>query len=175
MYSIQIVTPQSIYLTLSPKMEEDMNTLSNQDGDKVEEASPKDSPMKQTARCEFCDKVLTSKKSLKQHINTVHLKLKEPCPDCGKSFHKRYLQMHLEAVHLKKQKVCPDCGKAFKINNLATHRRYSCKGNNKADTKVMCHLCGTEKSNKHCLQKHIRTVHNGKANIQSEYALLKER
>ena len=152
-----------------------MNTLSNQDGDKLEEASLKDyqaQKVRPTVRCKYCDKEICSK-NIREHIKRVHFKLKEPCPDCGKSIHKRYLKMHREAVHLKKQKECPDCGKAFNINHLTKHRRYSCKGKNKADTKVMCHLCGKEMLNKHCLQRHIRTVHNdSKANamsIQSEY------
>ena len=174
MFSIQIVTPQPIYLTLSPKMEEDMNTLSDHDGTKLEEASLKDSQAQKarpTVRCEYCDKEVSSN-NIREHINGVHLKLKEPCPDCGKSFPKRYLKMHREAVHLKKQKECPDCGKAFKIIHLTAHRRYSCKGTNITETKVICHLCGKEYF-KHRLQKHIRRVHNGKAgkaDVQSEYA-----
>jgi len=146
-----------------------MNTLSNQDGDKVEEASLKDSPMTQKVRCEYCDKVLFSK-NLKLHINRVHLKIKylKKCPDCGKSFEKTYLKRHREAVHLEKRKACQDCGMTIKISNLTTHRRYSCKENKKTETKAMCHLCGKEML-KHSIRKHIRIVHNGKANVQSEY------
>ena len=148
-----------------------MNTLSNEDGDKLEKASLKDSPLTKkagrTARCEYCDKVLSSNKNLQRHIERAHLKLKEKCPDCGKSIDKAYLKLHREAVHLKKRKECQDCGLFFKITYLASHQRYFCK--NKA--KVICHLCGQEMLNKN-LQKHIRNIHNGKvskANVQSEY------
>ena len=145
-----------------------MNTLRNQDGAKLEEASLKDSQAQKacpTVRCEYCDKEISSN-NIREHINGVHLKLKEPCPDCGKSFPKRYLKMHREAVHLKKQKECPDCGKAFNIIHLTAHRRNSCKGKNKADTKAMCHLCGKEMVKRY-LQEHIRIVHDGRG--QSEY------
>merc|ERR1719154_818344 len=129
-------------------MEEDMNTLSNEDGDKLEKASLKDSTSTKkagrTARCEYCDKVLSSNKNLLRHNERVHLKLKE-------------------------RKECQDCGLSFKITHLASHQRYFCK--NKACRKVICHLCGKEMLNKN-LQKHIRNIHNGKGvkdNVQSEY------
>ena len=148
-----------------------MNNFSNKDGDKLEEASIKDTKSekakargRRTVRCKYCDKAFSSK-HLSQHIKKVHLKLDlEKCPNCGKSFDKKYLKLHREAVHLKTQTECPDCGKSLK---MSMHRRHTCKGKNK----VICHLCGKEYV-KHCLQKHIRTVHSGKvgnANVQSEY------
>ena len=138
-----------------------MNTSSNEDADKVDDASLKDSPTAQkagqTARCEYCDKVLSSHQVLRRHISRVHLKIKylKKCQDCGKSYDRNHLKLHREAVHLKKRKECQDCGKSFTITHLASHRKYSCKAKNKTETKVICHLCGNGYW-KHCLQRHIR-------------------
>ena len=176
LFSIQIITTQSSIghshnTIINTKMEEDMNNFSNKDGDKLEEASIKDTKSekakargRRTARCKYCDKAFSSK-HLSQHIKKVHLKLDlEKCPNCVKSFDKKYLKLHREAVHLKTQTECPDCGKSLK---MSMHRRHTCKGKNK----VICHLCGKEYF-KCRLQKHIRNVHNGKSgkdNVQSEY------
>ena len=142
----------------------------NEDEDKVVEASLKDSPSTKkagrTARCEYCNKVLSSNKNLQRHIERAHLKLKEKCQDCGKSLDKSYLKLHREAVHLKMRKECQDCGKSFKITHIAAHRRFSCKGMNKTEMKEICHLCGKEMGKKY-LQDHIRIVHNGQG--QGEY------
>jgi len=136
-----------------------MNTLSNQDGDKVEEGSLKDSPTAQKARrrCEFCDKVFSSKK-LRQHINRVHLKI--PCPDCGKSFSQNYLKLHRETVHLNKwKKECLDCGLSLRITSLALHRRYYCKGKSqKARRTARCEYCDKVLSSSN-LSMHINRVH----------------
>ena len=144
-----------------------MNTLSNEEGDKLEGASLKDLPTEQkvgrSARCEYCDKLL-ARTSLRQHIRDVHFKILKKCPDCGNSFNVRSLKSHREAVHLKKRKECPDCGKSLGIQAVYSHRKHNCKAKNKTDKKVMCHLCGKEISKKY-LQKHIRTVHSA----QSEY------
>ena len=141
--------------------------MSNEDGKKLEEASSKDSPTEQkvgrTARCEYCDKLIT-RRNLKEHIEQVHFKILQKCPDCGKSYARTYLKLHREAVHLKKRKECPDCGKSIKIHSLASHRRYSCKG----ELKLPCHLCGKEISKRY-LPVHIGTVHNVNAKVPSEY------
>ena len=148
-----------------------MNTMSNEDGNKLEDTSSKDSPTEEKvgrmAICEYCDKVFL-RKHLSQHIKRVHFKILEKCPDCGKSFDIHYLKLHREVVHLKKREECQDCGMSLKINNVPSHRRYSCKGKNKTETKVMCHLCGKEMS-KRSLPVHIRTVHNDNRKGQSEY------
>ena len=135
------------------KLEEDMNTLSIEDTDKLEEASLKDPPPAQeagqTARFEYCDKAFSSQ-NLKNHIKAVHLKLDEikKCHDCGKSFKKKYFHIHCEAVHLKKQTECQGCGKSFKINYIYHHRKKCVKYK---ELKVKCH------------QKHISTAHSGQS------------
>ena len=146
--------------------------MSNEDGNKLEETSSKGSPTEQKvgrmARCEYCDKLISGR-SLKQHIEEVHFKILQKCPDCGKSYTRTYLKLHREVVHLKKREECQDCGMSFKVKNLPSHRRYSCKGKNKTEMKVMCHLCGKEISKRY-LQRHIRTLHTGNAKVQSQYA-----
>ena len=63
-------------------MEDHINTLSNEDGigNKLEDTSSKDSSKEEkddrTARCEYCDNVL-SRKQLSQHIRRVHFKILE--------------------------------------------------------------------------------------------------
>ena len=77
--------------------------MSNEDGNKHEEASSKDSPTEEKAgrkaSCEYCDKEFSSRKNLRQHIRRIHFKIIEKCPVCDKYFDKEYLKKHIRTVH----------------------------------------------------------------------------
>ena len=63
-------------------------------------------------KCELCYKMLSTKRALKVHIETVHEKLKpHQCCFCVKKFSlKHHLKRHIECVHEKiKKHVCQIC------------------------------------------------------------------
>ena len=64
--------------------------------------------------CRICFKPL-SKKSLKEHIQSVHSDIKFKCDICQKEFSlERNLKKHRKAVHYEKFQVnCDICSKAF--------------------------------------------------------------
>ena len=72
--------------------------------------------VKPTVMCEYCHKVLKTKKSLKQHIQVVHASADEmfQCDQCSfKSKYKPNLRMHIKTVHERRsaKEVCPKCNK----------------------------------------------------------------
>ena len=52
-------------------------------------------------KCDFCDRLFSSQKNLKIHINRIHKDKKvHNCGSCGKSlFNSGNLQRHIHAVH----------------------------------------------------------------------------
>ena len=137
--------------------------LSKSGGDKLEDDSSlrgeRDSlPKKKkrpilTAKCEYCDKVLSSKWALKDHIKLLHLKECEQCQDCGKSFHSRYLKHHRDAVHLKKRINCQECGMSFSFSRSLKKHIQVVHNNMRKRNLVECDLC--QKSlNKDSMKKH---------------------
>ena len=59
--------------------------------------------------CTRCDKVLRDRHSFKRHFYAVHAKVKESCPECGKSFHKFSLKRHMEMIHEGIKYPCDYC------------------------------------------------------------------
>ena len=66
-------------------------------------------------KCEICEKVLTSKKTLQNHFTGVHNKIEKKlliCNICTKYFQAHYLKKHIHAVHEgHKDYKCESCGK----------------------------------------------------------------
>ena len=111
--------------------------------------------------CNFdeCKSLFYSKKGLKYHTNTIHLKLRPfKCTECSASFvQKQKLQSHLNGVHFKiKPFNCSECSSSFlKKIGLTTHI-------NSVHLKLKPHECGqcsAKFSRKAHLKKHINDVH----------------
>ena len=111
--------------------------------------------------CNFdeCKSLFYSKKGLKYHTNTIHLKLRPfKCTECSASFvQKQKLQSHLNGVHFKiKPFNCSECSSSFlKKIGLTTHF-------NSVHLKLKpheCDQCSAKFSRKAHLKKHINDVH----------------
>ncbi|CAB0042695.1 unnamed protein product [Trichogramma brassicae] len=67
-------------------------------------------------KCDYCGKILLTKRKLDNHVNAAHLKLrKHKCEECRKVFrYKSDLNRHIAMVHEKiKEHNCEECGKVF--------------------------------------------------------------
>lgn len=73
--------------------------------------------------CPQCKK-LVGVNSLASHIRIVHQKQRNSeCPECHKTFqNKSHLRNHLQRVHLGMKQACPDCGKH--VQDLHSHRQF---------------------------------------------------
>ena len=95
---------------------------------------------------------------------------KEQCNQCGKLVFKSYLKKHIRTVHegIRDQiYTCEHCGKEYTNNfHLKTHikqkhEEHSFDDSSDAIKKEQCNQCGKLFFKKY-LEKHIRTVHEGK-------------
>ena len=67
-------------------------------------------------KCDFCDKLFSSLKNLKTHINRIHKdKNDHNCGSCGEYFSRaEYLKIHIHTIHEShKDYKCESCGKSF--------------------------------------------------------------
>ena len=73
--------------------------------------------------CPQCKKMI-GVNSLASHIRIVHQKQRNyVCPECQKTFqNKSHLRNHLQRVHLGMKQACPDCGK--QVQDLHSHRQF---------------------------------------------------
>jgi len=73
--------------------------------------------------CPQCKKMI-GVNSLASHIRIVHQKQRNSvCPECQKTFqNKSHLRNHLQRVHLGMKQACPDCGK--QVQDLHSHRQF---------------------------------------------------
>ena len=73
--------------------------------------------------CPQCKKMM-GVSSLASHMRIVHEKQRNHvCPECQKTFqNKSHLRNHLQRVHLGMKETCPDCGK--QVQDLHSHRQF---------------------------------------------------
>ena len=93
------------------KLEQHINAAHNNNF-KIEDVNKNPSPH----QCKECNKVMTSKRNLQNHINIVHKKIKQyKCQECKAFFGVNgALQVHINSVHRKlKPHQCQECKKYF--------------------------------------------------------------
>ena len=108
--------------------------------------------------CGQCGNRYNQKRGLKQHIKSVHDKVKYPCLQCGKKFKsKTGLREHGRTVHEGVQFTCTECGKVFQSRDgLREHRQTVHEG-----VQFPCGKCEKIFKSRRGLQLHTQTVHNG--------------
>lgn len=108
-------------------------------------------------QCDFCDKRLANKYSLKHHVSSVHEQLKPvKCHLCPKQFANRSnLRSHLIS-HTTENVKCPICDQVFKNRvSLQSHKKLH-KENSK---NFICPECGKQFFNRNHLERH-RIAHS---------------
>uniref|UniRef100_A0A336LZ59 CSON008623 protein n=1 Tax=Culicoides sonorensis TaxID=179676 RepID=A0A336LZ59_CULSO len=64
--------------------------------------------------CDTCGNYFVTLHVLKDHISSVHLKVRKKCEFCEKEFCPQYLPKHIKYIHLKEKNYsCETCGKCF--------------------------------------------------------------
>ena len=151
--------------------------------------------------CDQCGKRFLAKRSLLEHIKTVHLKesIFAPCDQCHETFNtKLLLRRHKNMVHSTDPKFnCPECGKRFAscsdvARHLSSHTgssRCICKecGANVAKEKMKAHerihsgerpfpctLCEMKFISSSTLSGHLRQKHNTSISEEKKRIELKE-
>ena len=97
-------------------------------------------------KCKSCEFETPHKCQIKEHIKTVHTKIKEiKCHQCGYiSSNKAFLKKHLKTVHEKRKNfACDLC--AFYSIKMAKLKRHV-ETNHKKNSKHKCESCSEEKT-----------------------------
>ncbi|XP_041475069.1 zinc finger protein 37-like [Lytechinus variegatus] len=113
----------------------------------------------QRYKCETCGKVLSTKRTLERHINSVHTKeIKFPCEICGKEFYNpERLRWHAQNHIAEREFECDICGKAFlRARSLKKHKElvHTDAGH------CICEVCGSAFKTPGNLRQHARTIHS---------------
>jgi len=112
---------------------------------------------------EDCPKSFQSNADLERHVVSVHMKIKAPCPECGRKFRMETLANHIKTQHKGIYPFrCDECGKGFQsTGQLHTHTRTRHYG-----VFLYCkcitekgEICGKRLYTDDGLQKHIERVH----------------
>jgi len=138
------------------------------------------------SKCELCDRAYSCKKSLETHMLSVHMDIKETCPQCGKDV--RFLKSHIKFVHEGEQLQrypCgePECDQSFVTKqNLSKHVNKVHEGErdqceicfewlknlpshmyqvHKQGKQHVCDDCGKVFYKSYDLKVHIQRVHEG--------------
>ena len=110
-------------------------------------------------KCHICGKVCWKSYRLKQHIETIHEKIKKyKCEKCGllfvaKSRLIRHRDVHKEAPDL----ICNVCGKAFRHRTTFYRHRKIHSG----VKEHKCPICGREFQQKEAMKTHLRIHSTG--------------
>jgi uncharacterized Zn-finger protein len=111
-------------------------------------------------RCDQCEFTYTTKSTLKQHIKSVHDKIKDhECDLCDYTCsHKGVLNQHIKSVHDKiKDHECDLC--EFKCSNKGDLKQHIKQVHDKIKDHE-CDLCEFKCSIKGDLKQHIKQVHD---------------
>lgn len=107
--------------------------------------------------CEHCSEVFKggvnqAKRSLRAHIDKVHLGIKHECDECEKQFiTEKTLSSHKRHVHRKEGKYpCKACGKVFGYYLQAVEHAYKDRG----EAPHQCKFCDFKSAHSWALAKH---------------------
>jgi len=131
-------------------------------------------PLEKQWECDICNKSFTVAANLKRHKKTTHED--NPgfeCDVCFRVFKESYsLKVHKRCVHEGiRNHECSFCGKKCSTKScLKTHvlKNHTTTPLPKKDTKVACNECGQIFYHNGNLKRHIKTVHENKADYPCE-------
>lgn len=107
-------------------------------------------------KCDFCEKILTTKAALRSHIRQVHLESMEDhrCEECGKNFkNHKMLYCHRQTHIREKNYECPICLKKF-ISNAKLNRHKIQVHSTDEDCKYKCDFCSYSTASRFNFKRH---------------------
>ncbi|XP_060520671.1 zinc finger protein OZF-like [Cylas formicarius] len=112
-------------------------------------------PEKETFRCDQCDRICSTKKLLRKHLEIHTRERKIPCDECGKLFRFRYEVKAHARSHEKPTLQCDVCSKMFiHKSHLTVHRRKHLN-----EYVAFCEECNIGFVSKRDHAKHVSTRH----------------
>ena len=134
----------------------------NQELDKIlDEVSDTFDKRLPTINCNHCQYSTKIKGHMKQHINSVHRKIRFTCSECGKSFsQKSSLNLHIRGIHIGIRNAgCYKCDRSFaQKSSLKYHIEsvHEGKRHKSEKKKIKCSNCDSFYSNQYLMEKHCR-------------------
>ena len=125
--------------------------------------------------CNVCNKTLTTKFGLKNHIKAVHEKIRPfSCEFCDSKFSlKSNRTRHVANVHqVKKPFVCRDCGKSFKLKIHLTEHILVIHIPDEESRIYSCNMCEKKFKRQQDLLRHMKSVHFKIKPFQCEHCKL---
>lgn len=122
-------------------------------------------------QCDICTKVFSRKTHLKEHIKSVHDKIKaHKCKFCCREFYRKSnFRRHVRTMHMHvpdnnevvtSSFACVQCDKVFKSrNSLNKHQRVVHLKLAKSKPEAVCKDCGQSFTQAGSMYEHVRKVH----------------
>lgn len=116
---------------------------------------------KRIIKCQICLKPMKHYNDRVKHMSEVHnITHKFKCPICSREYNiKHYLATHIRQTHGHKNKKCLDCGMAF-ITNHGLKKHMS---KHTGERPFSCNVCCKSYARSYTLREHMRAHENDKA------------
>ena len=150
---------ESVHLGLKKECDICKGQFSDLNRHKMRAHSEPSSTLTQMFKCNHCEKVLTNKQSLTDHMRNAHT-AKVQCEMCNQLLSHLSLKKHIEIKHNinKPNYKCPECQKQFASkDSLNAHINYR----HKERESVFCGKCDYRGRTPGGLKKHSKAVHEG--------------
>ena len=128
--------------------------------------------------CSYCQKTFTRDVTLRDHINSIHMGLKEhKCPDCDVEYAtSKALRIHVRTIHTHELPfICTECGAKFALGSQLKRHEYVHNPELRPPKKPSpkknfeCLQCDKNYNSKPALQQHVDVVHMGLKNHSCSY------
>ena len=111
-------------------------------------------------KCDYCDKVLTTKEGIRAHMKSVHqgknLESKAKCHLCEKELSPKLVSLHLARIH----SYCKQCDQKFQTtNDILDHMK------DFHELDFQCNICFTRHFCIETLRTHINNSHNSQSEM----------
>ncbi|CAG5057418.1 unnamed protein product [Parnassius apollo] len=121
---------------------------------------------KRTIKCQICMKPMKHYNDRIKHMSEVHnITHKFKCPICSREYNiKHYLATHIRQTHGHKNKKCAECGMAFITNHGLKKHMLKHSG----EKPFTCDVCCKSYARSYTLREHMRTHDVDKRILRSE-------
>ncbi|XP_021959373.1 zinc finger protein 16 isoform X2 [Folsomia candida] len=96
------------------------------------------------------------KKVKEKRIRKKVVRIKKPCPVCGKEFRACSLNTHIKTHTDERNHLCNTCGKLFRTSRIL---RLHINDVHIGERKYSCHICGTTFVRKSAYDNHMKNIH----------------